>query len=95
MKDIREFCTSGMDLWEREDLFKNTIPIELGAIVYRSGDAFEWTQPVIVNKENQKEVSMFWNALYFDNEADADLVTNIAHANYSRYQESCIYGTIF
>lgn len=89
MKSIKEFNTTGMDLFEREKLFENTIPVKIGEIVYKAGDAFDYTKCVVVNENNQKQISMFWNSLYFDDEEKAEFRTRISHANYGEYQESC------
>ena len=88
MKSIREFSTRGMDLWERERLFNQTAPIPIGEIVYRSGDAWECTECVKVTEENQKEISMFWNSIYFDTFEAAERQTNMSHAAYGRYLNS-------
>ena len=85
MQSIKEFSTSGMDLWERKDLLKKVEPIPIGEQVYKSGGAWSCTEIVLVTKENQEEVTMFWNALYFDNKKDAEERTGIAHANYGNY----------
>lgn len=85
MKSIKEFNTNGMTLFEREDLFKTTNPIPIGEWVYQSGDAWDYTKSVQVTEENQKEISMFWNSIYFDNEDKADEVTRYRHAAYGSY----------
>ena len=86
MKSIKEYNTTGMDLWEREKLFKEVSPIPLEEIVYRAGDAWDCTHAVNVNEKNQKEITMFWNSLYFDSEGKADRRTAAAHAEYGEYQ---------
>ena len=91
MKSIKEFSTSGMELYEREELFENTIPIPIGEIVWKAGDAWSYEKPIKVDAENQKTVSMFWNALYFDNKQEAAMRTSIAHAAYGEYQASTAY----
>ncbi len=93
-RNIKEFNTTGMELWEREKLFKEVIPIPIGEIVYRSGDFASYTEVIKVDEENQKIVTMFWNSLYFDNESAADYVTRRAHAAYGRYQAEAANGAI-
>ena len=92
MKSIKEFSTSEMTLWERKALLKKVEPIPVGEIVYRAGDAWDYTQIVKVTEENQDEVTMFWNSLYFDNEKDADVRTSIAHSDYCSYQGRAAQG---
>lgn len=89
-QNIKDFNTTGMSIHDRENLFKSTKPIPEGIIVYKAGDAFEGTTVVKVTKTNQKEVSMFWNSLYFDNKRSADFVTCKAHADYNDYQGDCV-----
>ena len=91
-RSIKEISTSGMCLYEREKLIEEYEMIPIGSIVYKAGDAWTYTEVVIVNDENQKTISMFWNSLYFDNHIDADLKTSIAHAEYNDYQERAIKG---
>jgi len=93
-KSIKDFNTTGMELWEREKLFKETVPIQIGEIVYRSGDFAGSTTIVKVTEENQKIISMFWNSLYFDNQKAADRVTQQAHAAYGDYQAEAIGGWV-
>jgi len=86
MKSIKEYNTTGMCLLERYQLFEQVEPIQIGEIVYRAGDFASWTEPVKVTKENQKEITMFWNCIYFDNEKQANNKTSRAHAAYGEYQ---------
>ena len=90
MKSIREFNTTGMYFSEREELFQNVEPIELGTIVWYSGDCFESVTPIKVTGKNQKEISMFWNSLYFDTIEQAEQRNNVAHALYGKYQASAM-----
>ena len=85
--------TIGAELYEMEKNYTEgkTPRVPIGTIVFRSGDAWEYTSKVTVTEENQKEVSMFWGKLYFDNKKDADYKTARAHANYSEYQAECYY----
>ena len=87
MKSIKEFNTSGMSLFDREGLFKETEPIPIDSIVYEAGGPWEYTKQVKVTENNQKEISMFWNSVYFDNESDADIKTSEAHADYSEFMD--------
>lgn len=82
------FMTAGLNLSEKIKNYKDGITkkVPIGIKCFRAGDAWDRTSVVIVTKENQMEVSMFWNSLYFDNERDADLQTNKAHADYNSYQ---------
>ena len=85
MKNIKDLSTSGMTLFDREALYDNVIPIGIGEIVYRSGGAFDQDEEVMVTKENQKEITMFWNALYFETLSDAERRSRIAKSEYSSY----------
>lgn len=85
-KSIKEYNTIGMTLCDRERLFESVEPIPIGELVYKAGDAFDYTEVIKVNKANQKEVTMFWNSLYFDDEEKADVKTALAHAAYGEYQ---------
>ena len=75
-----------MTISERYELYNKTKPIEIGELVYKAGDAFDWTEEIIVDKSNQKEISMFWNSLYFASKKDADIMTRRAKAAYGEYQ---------
>lgn len=83
--------TIGDYLYEMEKNYKEgkTPRVPIGTVVFRSGDAWDYTSKVTVTEKNQKEVSMFWNRLYFDNQKDADYQTARAHAEYSEYQAGC------
>ena len=86
MKSIKEYNTSGMSLPERYQLLKKVIPIPIGEIVWDSGDCWSYPEPVTVTNENQKEITMFWNSLFFDNEEAATERNDISRGNYSSYQ---------
>lgn len=88
MKSIREYNTSGMDLSDRYDLFKKVIPVQIGEMVWDSGDCWSYPELVKVTEENQKEITMFWNSLFFDKEEDANLKNRIQRAAYGDY----LYG---
>lgn len=77
-----DFTTKGMELWEREELLKKVNPIPIGTICYEAGDFSEYTKQIVVNEDNQKQVTMFWNSIYFLEKEKADYVTNQAHADY-------------
>ena len=66
--------------------------IPIGTVVYEAGDFASWTEKLVVDKSNQKIISMFWNRLYFDDEKKADFQTNRAHTEYSEYQADCAEG---
>ena len=85
MKSIREYNTKGMELYEREDLYKITTPILIGETVYEAGGAWDQTKQITVTEENQKEISMFWNSIFFDTWEKAEAQTDIAHSNYSSW----------
>lgn len=91
-QSIKEISTSGMDLYERRQLLKKYEMIPVGEIVYKAGDAWDWTEVLVVTEDNQEQVTMFWNALYFDNKYDADTRSSRAHAEYGEYQEMAIKG---
>lgn len=76
------FSTSGMTLHERYELLNCVELIPIGTVCFRAGDFTEYTKKITVTKENQKEVTMFWNSLYFLDEKDADIVTSREHASY-------------
>ena len=86
MKSIKEYNTTGMSLWEREDLYKKVLPIPIGEKVFQSGGAFDTTEVITVTEDNQKIITMFWNSQYFDNLDKAESETLKAHVAYSRYQ---------
>lgn len=87
------FSTKGMTCFEREELFKTVEPIPLGTEVYKAGGAFDWTAPVVVTKENQKMITMFWNSMYFLSREDADQETMNAHSKYGQYQQAVADGS--
>lgn len=92
MKSIRELkSTSGMTLSERYELLEKYEKIPIGDKIWRAGDFTERECLVTVTKENQNEVTMFWNALYFDSEKEAEFQTDLAHIEYCEWLYSgCI-----
>lgn len=83
------FSTKGMLLEERYKLLETVEMIPVGTKCFKSGDFAEYTTSIIVTEENQKTVTMFWNALYFLKKEDADMVTCQAHAEYGAWQGNC------
>lgn len=83
------FSTKGMTLNERYSLLKRVNLIPVGTHCFKAGDAFEYTEKIVVTGDNQKIVTMFWNSLYFHKYEDADKVTAQEHAAYSDWLESC------
>lgn len=86
---VFDINTIGLTLAQREALIKKVGLIPIGTVCYRAGDYTEWTSKVTVTAENQKRVTMFWNSLYYLNEAKADAVTVEEHAEYGLYQGLC------
>lgn len=78
------FTTKGMTLSEKYEFVKSHELIPIGTECYRSGDFAEDTTKIVVTEENQKNVTMFWNSLYFLKEEDANRVTWQAHAEYNQ-----------
>ena len=60
-----DFTTKNMSLKERYDILNKVDLIPIGTICYEAGDFTEWTKEIVVNEENQKRVTMFWNCLFF------------------------------
>ena len=69
------FNTKGMSLEKRYELLTKTEMIPVGTKCYESVDFAGCTSEIIVTEENQKTVTMFWNALYFLDKKDAANVT--------------------
>ena len=85
MKSIREYNTSGMDLSERNALLTKVIPVQIGEFVWDAGDYWSYPELVKVTKDNQKQITMFWNSLYFDKEEDANRKNQRARMAYGSY----------
>ena len=85
------FSTSGMTLWQREESYKNGNIVPLGTVCYEAGDHLSDTTENIVTEENQKQISMFWNALYFLDKDKADRKTQQAKAEYGDW----LYSSFF
>lgn len=79
------FTTANMSLEERYDILNKVDLIPIGTICYRAGDFVEQTEEIVVNEENQKQVTMFWNSLYFLDKEQADYVTDKAHSDYANW----------
>lgn len=86
------FTTKGLTLEKKLDLFERIDPIPIDTVCYKAGDFVSDTEQVTVNEVNQKEVTMFWNSLYFLDKDRADTVTCIAHADYGTWLGECIGG---
>lgn len=80
-----DFTTENMSLKERYDILNKVDLIPIGTICYKAGDFVEQTEKIVVNEENQKRVTMFWNCLFFLDEEHADYVTDKAHADYGNW----------
>lgn len=83
-----DFTTANMSLEERYDILNKVNLIPIGTICYRAGDFAEQTKQIVVDEANQKQVTMFWNSLYFLDEEQADCVTCRAHADYGNWMFS-------
>lgn len=83
------FSTMGMTLDERYEILDRVDLIPIGTICYRSGDFTDYTKEIIVNEDNQKQVTMFWNCLYFLDKNKADIVTQREHTAYGIWQMEC------
>ena len=64
---------------------QNKFDIPIGTVCYKAGGFNGRTTKVIVNDNNQKRVTRFWNSLYFSDKEKADAVTNKEHADYERW----------
>lgn len=84
------FSTEGMTISERYALLDKIELIPIGTKCFKAGDFTEWTEEIIVTKENQRIVTMCWNSTYFLCKDKADRVTARAHMGYSVYQERCM-----
>ena len=80
-----DFTTANMSLEERYDILNKVDLIPIGTICYEAGDFTEWTKEIVVNEENQKRVTMFWNCLFFLDKEQADHVTDKAHSDYANW----------
>ena len=80
-----DFTTKNMSLEERYDILNKVNLIPIGTICYEAGDFTEWTKEIVVNEENQKRVTMFWNCLFFLDKEQADYVTDKAHSDYANW----------
>lgn len=80
-----DFTTENMSLKDRYDILNKVDLIPIGIICYKAGDFVEQTEKIVVNEENQKRVTMFWNCLFFLDEEQADYVTDKAHADYGNW----------
>ena len=80
-----DFTTANMSLKERYDILNKVDLIPIGTICYRAGDFTEQTKEIVVNEENQKQVTIFWNCLYFLDEEQADCVTDKAHSDFANW----------
>lgn len=85
-KSIRKYNTTGMELFDRYDLYEKVIPIQIGEVVWYAGDCWEYPEKIKVTEENQETVTMFWNALYFDKEEDAIRRNGEARADYEYWK---------
>lgn len=65
--------------------------IKLGTTCYKTGGSFEQPDIVVVTEENQKEISMFWNRLYFETFEEAKYDTYSKHASYGSFLFDHIY----
>lgn len=91
MTDLN-FSTKGMNLGQKEESFKNGNIVPIGTICYESGDWLDNTEKIIVNENNQKIVSMFWNVFYFLDKGKADRQKEISETEYfERLYDSYYY----
>lgn len=56
--------------------FKKVDLIPIGTICYEAGDFSKYTKQIVVNEDNQKQITMFWNSIYFLEKEEADYITN-------------------
>lgn len=80
-----DFTTANMSLEERYDILNKVDLIPIGTICYKAGDFTEQPEEIVVEKANQKLVTMFWNCLYFLDKEQADYVTDRAHSDYANW----------
>lgn len=85
VNEIKDFTTEGMPLEERYGILNKVDLIPIGTVCYKAGDFAEYTEKIVVEKTNQKRVTMFWNSLYFLDKKKADEATFKAHAKYSNW----------
>lgn len=87
--DVKEmnlsFSTAGMTLDKRELSFQEGNIVPIGTVCFRAGDWLDNTKQIIVTEDNQKEVSMFWNSLYFMDENKANEKMNQARIEYNEW----------
>ena len=80
-----DFTTSGMKMYEREESYKKGNVIPIGTVCFEAGDWLENTKQIVVNSDNQKMVSMFWNSLYFLDEEKANQKMQQSKADYGDF----------
>lgn len=81
MSDLN-FSTKGMNIVQRSKSFENGNIVPVGTVCYEVGNWLENTKKIIVDKDNQKIVSMCWNSSYFLDKEKADRETNILTSRY-------------
>lgn len=79
------FTTAGMKLYEREESYESGNVISIGTVCFKAGDWLENTEKIVVDSDNQKEVSMFWNSLYFLDEERANQKMQQSKADYGNF----------
>lgn len=84
------FSTKGMSLRQRYEVLEVVDLIPIGTICFRAGDFATDTQKIIVTRENQESVTMFWNSLYFLEKEKADEVTLQERIDYNNFQVNCM-----
>lgn len=83
---IKEVTTAELPLSLRRDMITKYEPIPIGDVVYDSGDAFTPVQEVVVTKDNQNLITMFWNALYFEDYDAATRKHSMCTEDYDFYK---------
>lgn len=92
MTSIREYNTTGLSLSERYELYNKVEPIAVGEKVWDAGDCWSYPEMITVTDKNQKEVTMFWNSIYFSSQKAANMRNAMSRAEYNDYQVRCLAG---
>ena len=85
-----EFTTRGMDYYDKKKSYESGNIVPLGTECFKAGSWLERTEPVIVNHENQKIISMLWNDGYYLNKEDAIRCENQSVSDYFNWITSPI-----
>lgn len=65
------FNTNHMNYKERLESFEKGNVVPIGTVCYRKGDILHKPKKYIVDNDNQRRISMWWNCMYFLTEKEA------------------------